>query len=218
MHRPRFFTLVVAALGLAACGGPFLGQQGAEPIAGDRALRTHGHGIDAPAAETGMDLALQLNTPRVLGGAHRDSLQAANRAPADSLEQAGAALRQELAGLIHFEFDRAQIQGEDRATLDRKAAVLAASPDVRLRIAGYCDERGSDEYNLALGNRRAAAVKQYLVEQGIDAGRLDTVSFGSRHPLDPGQNEAAWALNRRAVASGDEPAGSSGSWESARVP
>jgi peptidoglycan-associated lipoprotein len=104
-----------------------------------------------------------------------------------------------MPGPIHFEFDRSGIQPADRAALDRKAAILAASPGVRVRIAGYCDDRGSAEYNLALGNRRAAAAKQYLIERGIDAGRLDVVSFGSASPVDPGQNEAAWALNRRAV-------------------
>lgn len=214
MDRHRLFTLAVAVFGLAACGR-LPGQPGAQPVTGDHALRIHGHGIHAPAAETGMDLALQLNTARVLVGPTRDSLHTAKHARADSLEQANAALREELAGPIHFEFDRAQIQAEDRAALDRKAAVLVANPDVRVRIAGYCDERGSDQYNLALGNRRAAAAKQYLIEQGIDAGRLDAVSFGSGRPLDVGQNEAAWAMNRRAafeIATGDEP-GRSGSSE-----
>jgi len=225
MHSPRCRTLAAAIFALAACG-PLYGQASDRPLTGDDVLRSHGHGIHAtPAPETGMTGA-QLDTMAVAAAPNQDSLDAANRARADSVEQArlaaldmanraradslaqaSAALREELGGLIHFEFDRSGIQPADRAALDRKAAILAANPAVRVRIAGYCDERGSDEYNLALGNRRAAAAKQYLVERGIDAGRLDAVSFGSASPVDSNQTEAAWALNRRAgfeVASGGD--------------
>ena len=226
MPSSRFRTLAAAIVALAACG-PLYGQTGARPQTGDDVLRTHGHGIHAaPAPETAMTETPQLDTIAAAAAPNQDSLDAANRARADSIEQArlaaldaanharadslgqaSAALREELAGLIHFEFDRSGIQSADRAALDRKAAILAANPAVRVQIAGYCDERGSDEYNLALGNRRAAAAKQYLVERGIDAGRLDAVSFGSASPVDASQTEAAWALNRRAgfeVASGGD--------------
>ena len=108
-----------------------------------------------------------------------------------------AALRTELADMIHFDFDKADIRATDQGILDRKAAILAANPGVRLRVAGNADERGSDEYNLALGNRRAAAAKRYLAGKGIDEGRLDVVSYGKERPLDPGHNEDAWAKNRR---------------------
>jgi len=226
MHSPRFRTLAAGIFALAACG-PLYGQTNPQIRTGDDVLRTHGHGIHAaPAPETGMTETPQPDTVAVATAPNQDSLDAANRARADSVErtrlaaldaanraradslgQASAALREELAGLIHFEFDRSGIQPADRAALDRKAAILTANPAVRVRIAGYCDERGSDEYNLALGNRRAAAAKQYLVERGIDAGRLDAVSFGSGSPIDSSQNEAAWALNRRAgfeVATGGD--------------
>jgi peptidoglycan-associated lipoprotein len=76
------------------------------------------------------------------------------------------------------------------------SAILAANPAVRIQIAGNCDDRGSDEYNLALGNRRAVAAKQYLVGKGIDGGRIETVSYGEERPLAQGQSEAAWAQNR----------------------
>jgi len=213
MHSLQFLTLAAATYGLAACG-PFLGQPGTQPVTGDYALRTHGHGIHATAVpDTGMIKTLL----PVAAAPNQDSLAAANRARADSLEQTrlaalaaasrtrtdsleqtSAALREELAGLVHFDFDRAEIQPVARASLDRKAAILRANPTVRVRIDGYCDERGSDEYNLALGTRRATAAKQYLIERGIDAGRLDTASLGSTSPIDPGQNEAGWAMNRRA--------------------
>lgn len=116
-------------------------------------------------------------------------------------------LRTELAEMIHFDFDKADIRPADQATLDRKAAILAANPGLKLRIAGHCDERGSDEYNLALGNRRAAAAKRYLIGKGIEDARLEVVSYGEERPLDPGHNEEAWAKNRRdefeIIAGGD---------------
>ena len=216
MRSPRFRTLAAAIFALAA-SGPLYGQTNAAPQTGDDVLRTHGHGIHAaPAPETGMTEMSPPDTVAVAAAPSQDSLDAANRARADSveqarlaaaeaanharadsLEQASAALREELAGPIHFEFDRSGIQAADRAALDRKAAILAANPAVRVRIAGYCDDRGSAEYNLALGNRRAAAARQYLTERGIDAGRLDVVSYGSASPVDSAQTEAAWALNRR---------------------
>jgi peptidoglycan-associated lipoprotein len=76
-------------------------------------------------------------------------------------------------------------------------AILAANSGAQIRIDGYCDERGSAEYNLALGNRRAAAAKRYLVDHGISADRITTASYGEERPLDPGHTETAWTLNRR---------------------
>ncbi len=110
---------------------------------------------------------------------------------------AAAKLRTDLADLIHFDFDKADVRTSDQGILDRKAAILGANTAVRLRIAGHCDERGSDEYNLALGNRRAASAKRYLTGKGVDEGRLDVVSYGKERPLDQGHSEDAWAKNRR---------------------
>jgi peptidoglycan-associated lipoprotein len=112
-------------------------------------------------------------------------------------EARAKALRDELADLIHFDFDKADIRASDQGILDRKAAILGANSTVRLRIAGHCDERGSDEYNLALGNRRAASAKRYLTGKGVDDGRLEVVSYGKERPLDPGHSEDSWAKNRR---------------------
>jgi len=103
----------------------------------------------------------------------------------------------ELGTMINFEFDRAEIRPADQGTLDRKAAILAANSAVRLRIAGHADDRGSDEYNLALGNRRAAAAKRYLENKGIDPSRIEVVSYGEERPLNPGTDETAYAQNRR---------------------
>lgn len=143
-----------------------------------------------------------------IAAAQADSLAKA-RAMADSIARAAAAdsaaaaaragdeVRSMLATMIHFEFNKAEIQAGDQAVLDQKIAILQKNPGLRVQVAGNCDERGSQEYNLALGNRRANAAKQYLVTHGIDAGRIETVSNGEERPLDPGHTEDAWAKNRR---------------------
>jgi peptidoglycan-associated lipoprotein len=104
----------------------------------------------------------------------------------------------DLAAMINFDYDQAVVREADQETLDRKAAILIANPGVRLRIAGHADERGSDEYNLALGNRRAAAAKRYLENKGVEGARIEVVSFGEERPLNPGTDETAYAQNRRA--------------------
>ncbi|MBI2402237.1 MAG: OmpA family protein, partial [Gemmatimonadetes bacterium] len=102
-----------------------------------------------------------------------------------------------LAAMINFDFDRSDIRPGDAQILDQKLGILNANPNLQIEIVGHCDERGSDEYNLALGNRRALAAKQYLVSRGIEAGRIATRSMGEEQPLDPASNESAWAQNRR---------------------
>jgi peptidoglycan-associated lipoprotein len=104
----------------------------------------------------------------------------------------------EVRAMVHFDFDKADIRPEDRPLLDRKAAILSANSALRLRISGHADERGSDEYNLALGSRRAATVKTYLSNNGIDAGRFEVVSFGEEQPISLGHDESSWFQNRRA--------------------
>jgi len=99
--------------------------------------------------------------------------------------------------MIHFAFDSSVLDATAQEILKQKAAYLQANPDVRVVIEGHCDERGTVEYNLALGERRAEAAKAFLVNLGIDAGRLETISYGEERPIDPGHNEAAWAKNRR---------------------
>jgi len=99
---------------------------------------------------------------------------------------------------IHFAFDSAELTDTAKALLREKADWLKTNPEKRIVIEGHCDERGTTEYNLALGERRAAAARQYLQDLGISASRMTTVSYGEERPLDPGQNEAAYSMNRRA--------------------
>ncbi|MEO5589544.1 MAG: peptidoglycan-associated lipoprotein Pal, partial [Gemmatimonadaceae bacterium] len=102
-----------------------------------------------------------------------------------------------ITGPIYFDFDKSDIRTDAAATLDRKVPWLQANPGMRIRVEGNADERGSDEYNLALGQRRAAAAKRYLVEHGIDASRFDLVSYGEERPVCTDHNEDCWQRNRR---------------------
>jgi peptidoglycan-associated lipoprotein len=124
----------------------------------------------------------------------RATTDTATGAVATGLSAAETAL---LGDRIHFAFDRSAISAEDQAKLDRKAQLLAAHPGLRIRIAGNCDARGSEEYNLALGERRAAAALRYLVAHGVAASRIDILSYGKERPIDRGHDQAAWAANRR---------------------
>jgi len=99
---------------------------------------------------------------------------------------------------VHFEFDKSNITEEARAILESNAEIIKENPDVIIQIEGHCDERGTNEYNVALGLRRAMATRDYLIELGVYPGRLATISYGEERPIDPAHNEEAWAKNRRA--------------------
>ncbi len=100
---------------------------------------------------------------------------------------------------IFFGLDQYDVDAEDQATLQSQAAWLQQNPSVRVTIEGHADERGTRDYNIALGERRANAAKNYLASLGIDPGRITTVSYGKERPAALGSDEAAWAQNRRAV-------------------
>lgn len=99
---------------------------------------------------------------------------------------------------IFYGYDRSDLSAEARSVLERQAAWLRQYPGVRVLVAGNCDERGTREYNLALGARRAAAARDYLVSLGVNADRIETVSYGKERPVDPRSNEEAWSVNRNA--------------------
>ena len=98
---------------------------------------------------------------------------------------------------IHFDYDKSNITEENRVLLDKNYDYLAKTSSAKVTIVGHCDERGTAQYNMALGDRRANSAKNYLVNRGIDAKRLDTLSKGKEEPVDPGHNEEAWKKNRR---------------------
>jgi peptidoglycan-associated lipoprotein len=98
---------------------------------------------------------------------------------------------------IYFDFDKYNLRDDARNTLDRNAEILRANPDLKITIEGHCDERGTNEYNLALGENRAKAARDYLVRLGIDPSRISIISYGEERPVALGHDEAAWAQNRR---------------------
>lgn len=105
--------------------------------------------------------------------------------------------KQALKKRVHFAFDSSELSNQAQEVLKDKAKVLKKNPELSIVIAGHCDERGTDEYNMALGERRARAAYEYLILLGVDADRMNLVSYGEERPLVEGHNEEAWAKNRR---------------------
>ena len=175
MRAPSLLMLLAAAAFAAACGGsPPPEEPAPEP---------------PPAAEPLPEPA------QADDSAERERMER-ERMAREAAER-GRTVAADLAAMINFDYDQAMVRPADQATLDRKAAILVANPNVKLRISGHADERGSDEYNLALANRRAAAAKRYLENKGVDGSRLDVISYGEERPLNPGSDENAYAQNRR---------------------
>jgi peptidoglycan-associated lipoprotein len=108
-------------------------------------------------------------------------------------------LRVNVGDTVHFDYNKYEIMDADHAVLQRQSTWLAKYPSVRVTIEGHCDERGTREYNLALGARRANAVKEYLVSLGVAAGRLETISYGKERPMCTESSESCYAQNRRGV-------------------
>ncbi len=183
-NRTAVLSLVVAAsVGMAGCRR--------QPVA------------PAPAPAPAADNNAQARADSIAAAQRRaDSLAAARAAEARDAAARAQATQTELTGIlaarVYFDYDRDALRDDAMATLDQKAAVLQANPGVTMVITGHTDERGSDEYNLALGQRRAAQVKRYLVSKGIDGARLTTQSMGESQPAVQGSDEGAYQQNRRA--------------------
>ncbi|MFI5279639.1 MAG: peptidoglycan-associated lipoprotein Pal [Gemmatimonadales bacterium] len=210
-YRVDRAMLLLAAL-LAACTSNPQPAAAPAPAADSSALRARADSLRAAARRDSLAAAARADS---LARARADSLALrSDRSRADSVraqvlrDSAESALRlpsgldsasdRAIAQPVHFDYDRFDIKPEDQAVLDRKVAVLRANPRLELQVEGHCDERGPDEYNLALGERRAAATKRWLVEHGIADTRLTIISYGEERPADPGHTEEAWAKNRRA--------------------
>ncbi len=192
--RIRNLAVVLGLVAAVGCGGNTPVVEAPAPVE-DYAARARADSIAAAEAAA-----------RRAEMARADSIARAERARADQLareeaarlERMRMALRDTLTQRTFFDFDRSDIRPQDRPNLDRKLAILRANTGLTIRIAGHADERGSDEYNLALGNRRAAAARAYLVSKGIAPARIEVVSYGEERPLVVGHDESAWAMNRRA--------------------
>jgi peptidoglycan-associated lipoprotein len=191
MRRALQILAIGSMVALAgACGGGPPPETGAAPNADAIAAAERARQDSLMAAQAEAERMAREEAERVRRQREADSLAA--------LARGGDVVRSMLAAMVNYDFDRSEIRPGDAATLDQKVSILQANPDLRIRISGHCDERGSDEYNLALGNRRATSAKQYLVSHGIDASRIETQSFGEERPMAMGHDEDSWAQNRRA--------------------
>ncbi len=180
-HRFTFLltALTLATLALAACGGGRPPVVATAPIEAPPPPEPESSIITSEPVDFGPDIR-----PMEGEGLSEDFLAA---------EGEGGPLRD-----IGFGYDRATLTPEAQATLEQHAFWLQTHRDVRVRVEGHCDERGTVEYNLALGDQRAQVAREYLVGLGVSPERLTAVSYGKERPLDTGHSDGAWARNRRA--------------------
>jgi peptidoglycan-associated lipoprotein len=194
MRYSLLVSLGTAALVGAACGGQKPAPEPAPvPVVVD-STRIKDSILQAQSAAHDQALRDSITQAAAAAEAARqrhiaDSVAAVNRTTGE--------LKSMLATMVHYDVDKSDVRRTDQPILDQKVAILQANPALTIAIVGHADERGPDEYNLALGNRRALAVKKYLTDHGIPAARITTSSRGEEQPLDPAHNEAAWATNRR---------------------
>lgn len=126
--------------------------------------------------------------------------EVAKPSPVVTVPGSQADLQQTAGDTVHFDTDKSVLTAEARSILERQAAWLQKYPAVKLQLEGHCDERGTREYNLALGDRRATAAKNYLISLGVSAARLSTISYGKERPVAFGSDDSSWAQNRRDVS------------------
>jgi peptidoglycan-associated lipoprotein len=147
----------------------------------------------AKVEEVKPPLAAPAPTPAPAPGSSEGALAVQAQNPMSNIDDGMKALQE---NNIYFDFDNYDLKPEAQETLNQDAAFLKANPDITIQISGNCDERGTVEYNLALGERRAKAAQDYLVSMGITKERLSVISYGKEKPIDPGHDEEAWAKNR----------------------
>lgn len=193
-HRPTVIVAVALVATLAASGCARRRQTAAQiqtPPAPEAAAPVAGAApTPAPAAPAPAPRAAAPTAPAPTPAPVAEAPSPA--APAPVVE------RRSRLDPIYFDFDRSEIKLESRNVIETNANWLRQNPVARIQIEGHCDERGSVQYNLALGERRAESTRRYLESLGVDASRLSTISYGKERPVDPGHTEEAWAKNRRA--------------------
>ena len=146
-----------------------------------------------------LTLAACTDKPKAVETAPPPSSMSSNTTTSSIVPGSAEDLRVNVGDTVHFAYDAYNVDDEARGVLQRQAAWLAKYPSVRVTIEGHCDERGTREYNLALGARRANAVKEYLASLGVSAGRVDTISYGKERPICTESDESCYAQNRRGV-------------------
>lgn len=186
--RSSAAAVVAAAFTTIGC------HRAPQPAPAPTSARSAATSDDTAVERARRDSVARADAAARAAAARADSIRRANESRASML----AAARADLTSPIHFDFDRADLLDAERPLLNRKAALMKVNPSLQLRIEGSTDERGSDEYNLALGMRRASAVKRYLTELGVDASRLTIASNGEERPVCRDHDEICWMQNRRA--------------------
>ncbi|OYV72028.1 MAG: peptidoglycan-associated lipoprotein [Gemmatimonadetes bacterium 21-71-4] len=190
MHGSRILpaTLLVAAAALSACHK----KPALAPAP-----------VPAPIDSTAIKQRIADSVAAANRAREAADAAAAAKARADSIARAAAeaatqaSMRASLTKPIHFDFNKFDLRPEDQAILDAKLPILLANPGLTIQVAGNTDERGSTEYNLALGQRRAATAKRYLTDHGVADSRVETVSYGEERPLCTEHEESCWSQNRR---------------------
>ena len=181
-----FFAIFFATMFLVGCASDKSDMDSMEDGPGETPIMTDEMDKKEPMMEP---VAAKPKVPEV----RRDRLWV----PSDS----NSAELMELSGIFYFDFDQAIVKRAGHAELNKHARALANDRSLRLRLEGHADERGTREYNLALGERRANAVRAYLVAQGASRTQIEVISYGEEKPADGGHNERAWAMNRRVAFS-----------------
>jgi len=151
------------------------------------------------ASNVAGDSASGSSSSSASGSASSSATASASSSSTTATQMSDAEKLAQVGNTVYFGFDSSELAGEAQATLDRQAAFLNVNPTMVVIIEGHADERGTREYNLALGDRRAVAVRDYLLAKGLNAARVRTVSYGKERPAVSGSNEEAWAKNRRAA-------------------
>jgi peptidoglycan-associated lipoprotein len=193
--RFSLIALAVVAMTVSACTPKTTPATSPDPMVNPDSIAARAAREQAAAAERAR-VEAENRARMEREAAERAAREAAARAEAERAAALTAA-RNAFGTVIYFAYDKSDLTADSRAVLDAKLPLLRANANVRIRIAGHTDERGSDAYNVALGQRRAAAAKRYLVDQGIAEGRIDVVSFGEERPAQVGTDETAWSKNRR---------------------
>ena len=190
----RLIALFAVTFFLAACE---TASQTASDSSGDSSSTTTTSSSDASSSSS--DASSSSSGDGSSSSSASDSSSASAGAGSSTSTRTPAEKLTAIGNTVYFAFDSAALDPRAQQTLSRQAAFLKVNPSIKITIEGHCDERGTREYNLALGERRASASRDFLLAQGIDAARVRIVSYGKERPVVEGSNEAAWAKNRRSA-------------------
>ena len=194
----RLLTICAATMLLAACEtastdsnevvGSSSGTSSGSDAAASASSNTSDSGTSAPSGSSSTS------------SSSSTSGSSSTASSTNSDVQSPDAILAKVGSTVYFGYDESSLSAEAQATLDRQAAFLKANPTISIVMEGHCDERGTREYNLALGDRRASAARDYLVAKGVNASRLTTISYGKERPAVGGSNDTSYALNRRSMS------------------